>query len=125
VVDVAIWKSDFSLDWSATYYTNHSSGRVTLYLTDVNDGSVTTAVGSWTGVDYTYVHYTFPFTKLMDHTYTLTAYYNSYSLGSQPPNTVFYDPSGAEMGTPPCSITMPYKNSGDSTGHSVNLYMYF
>ncbi|MGA2378587.1 MAG: hypothetical protein ABSG85_04705 [Spirochaetia bacterium] len=124
-VDVAINKASYPNDWFNTWHFGSYPGTVTLQLYDVKSGSFTTATGSWMSVDYNYIHFAFVFTKLNDDTFELTANYLSVNYGPSGPNPIFYDPSGIRMGFPVSSVSMPYKNSGDSTGHSVNLYMYF
>jgi hypothetical protein len=119
-VDVEISGANYPLDWTAAYRFGAYPGSVTLSLYDVTTGSTTTSTGSWTSADINYVHFPFTFTKLKGDTFTLTATFTSahYFPTYQ---TLFYDPSGLPMS----SISMPYKNSGDSTGHSVSLYMIF
>jgi len=119
-VDVEVSKADFPVDWGAVYHLGASPGTVTLQLLDVNSAGVTTATETWTNVDLSYIHFPFVFTKLKDDTFQLIATYTSLFYG-QHSISVFYDPSGIPL----TSISMPYHNSGDATGHSVNLYMYF
>ncbi|MGO9307906.1 MAG: hypothetical protein ACLQDL_02645 [Spirochaetia bacterium] len=125
-VDVQVSAADYPFDWSDAY--NHGSypGSVTLYLYDVSANNTTVATGTWTSVDYNYIHFPFVFTKLKNDVYQLTAVYTSRNY-SPPPfsDSVFYDPSGVRMGSPVSAISLPYPNSGDGTGHSVNLSMYF
>jgi hypothetical protein len=119
-VDVQVSAAHYYNDWFGTYYHGSYPGTVTLQLFDVNNGSTTIATGSWTSVDYNCIHFPFVFTKLKNDTYQLTATYTSvHYLPAF--TTIFYDPSGLGM----TSISMPYNNSGDYTGHSVDLYMYF
>jgi hypothetical protein len=109
--------TDIYQDWLHQY-----PSTVTLTLTDITEGSNSTVVTGWDGRDSNYLYFDVSYIKLKDHTYTLTAYYHSiYSGFTYGPVTVFYDPNSVPMG----SINMPYHNSGDSTGRSVNLYMYF
>ena len=104
-------------DWLNGY-----PSTVTLTLSDINSGTQSTVVTSWDGIDSNYLYFNVQYIKLKDHTFTLYATYNSiYSGLSYGPVTIFYDPNNVGMG----SIQMPYSNPGDSTGHSVNLYMYF
>jgi hypothetical protein len=98
---------------------------VTLYFTDTNTGALTVVASERTGYDNSSSHFVFPFTKLKGDTYTIIATYASAHYSSPPPNPLFYDPSGTRMGFPTSQISLPYNNSGDSTGHSVHLYMYF
>jgi hypothetical protein len=102
-------------DW---YY---GAGTVTLTLSDVNDGTNTTLVSTRTGITGAASHFVFPFTKLKKDTYRFVASYASYYYVSPAPIGYFYDPSNTLM----TSVSMPYSNAGDSTGNSVNLYMYF
>ena len=120
-VDVRIRAVDYPVDWSHTFYSGAYPGTVTLTLTDVNTGSVTIANGSWTSVDTSFIHFPFTFTKLKSDTFNLTAVYTSTYEGGPYVVSTFYDPSGNYLS----AIAMPYTNSGDSTGHSVNLYMIF
>lgn len=108
----------------ARYYYDwaYGVGAVTLTFTDINTGAVTVVTSGRTGYDAVSSHFVFPFTKLKGDIYTIAAVYSSvyyppYTYGT----STFYDPSGVPLG----SISMPYTNSGDSTGHSVHLFMYF
>jgi len=119
-VQVSVYKGTngaFFEDWLNGY-----PSTVTLTLSDINSGTQSTVVTSWDGIDSNYLYFNVQYIKLKDHTFTLSATYNSsYSGLSYGPVTSFYDPNNVGMG----SIQMPYSNPGDSTGHSVNLYMYF
>jgi hypothetical protein len=107
---------------SAYYYDwLYGVGTVTLSVHDLTSGSVTVVTSGRTGYDSSSSHFYFPFTKLANDTFMITATYTSGYYGSPAPTSVFFDPSGYGM----TSITLPYSNGGDSTGHSVNLYMYF
>jgi uncharacterized protein YceK len=118
-VQVSAYKNsgpDYLADWGFQY-----NSIVTLTLYDITDGSQTTTVTSWDGIDSNYLYFNFTYTSLKDHTYTLTAMYHSASSGFNYSQTFFSDPHGLLMN----AISLPYRNSGDSTGRSVNLYMQF
>jgi len=125
-VDVAVSKNTipaaaFYADWYNAYYFNNNPSTVALTLTDITAGTSTTRVRSWSGADGIYVNYIFTFLNLKDHVYSLSAYYNSYS------NSISYGPVTTiwDGNIPMSAVQLPYKNSSDSTGHLVDLQMYF
>ena len=125
LLDAIFAKNQISVDVqvSNAYYNDwyYGAGSVTLNFYDLSTGSTTTVVSGRTGYDYTSSHFVFTFTKLEADTFAITAFYNSAYYADPASNNVFYDPSGAGH----TSIAMPFTNSGDSTGHSIDLTMYF
>jgi hypothetical protein len=118
-VQVTAYKNtglDFLADW-----TFQRSSTVTLTLQDLTGNTQTSTISSWDGIDSNYLYFNFAFTSLKDHTYAITAVYYSPTSGFTHSQTTFFDPHNVPM----MSISMPYRNPGDSTGRSVNLYMYF
>jgi len=120
-VQVSVYKGTngaFFHDWVNGY-----PSSVTLTLTDVTGGGAqTTFVNSWDGIDGNYLYFDFLYPKLKEHTFALTAYYHSvFSNLDYGPMILFQLPDGSFT----TSIGMPHSNSGDSTGHSISLYMYF
>jgi hypothetical protein len=113
-VDVSV-SSGYALDYAS------GNGTVTLTLTDVTSGTPTTVASTRTGFDSVSSHFVFAFTKLKSDTFTVNASYTSAYYTSPLPMNSFLDPSNNAL----TQITMPYTNSGDSTGRSVYLKIYF
>jgi hypothetical protein len=121
-VDVAVSYARAYNDW---FYGTNSQVSCTIFD---GSGNPTTSTGSWTSLDGFAVHYNFTFTKLKNDTYSFAALYRGYTFGPAGNDGNLYDGTyGSTTFIPLLTspfLTMPYKNPGDSTGHSMSVKLW-
>jgi hypothetical protein len=127
MLDAIFPSNQISVDvWVTAYtHTDYAVGAyVSVTLHDNTSGTSKTATTTWQSYDGYYVHYRVSFTKLKDDNFSLTSTYVDY-LGYTTSTFYIYDPSGYGYVGNGLNFTMPYSNSGDSTGHSITVVQYF
>jgi hypothetical protein len=133
ILNAIFQNNQISVDVAVSYvgayndYINGTNPQVTCVVYDSSNNPVS-LTGGWSSYDLSYVHFNFAFTKLKNDTYHFAAQYSGTYGGGRGSNGFVYDgnqPSTSFILLPTSpTLTMPYDNPSDSTGHSMPVRLY-